>query len=192
MLHVLALFAEIDLFKDWFPNVTNCKIEHKVTNYRGMYACQQSMPWGMWPRDMIFSATGMLDRQNVAVLTVIKSIDEGETFFGVPAPKTTDGHVRLDIKRGYHYFQMLDESRTRYVTIFNTDPKLTYMPGWFMNYVMTKVCYQMLQLAEEKSKEVANNIYGERLKEKKDFYGKLEEFIEYVKAHPDEFKLNRD
>ena len=40
MLHVLALFAEIDLFKDWFPNVTDCKIEHKVTNYRGMYACQ--------------------------------------------------------------------------------------------------------------------------------------------------------
>ncbi len=62
LLHVLALFGEVDLFKDWFPNVTECKIVHKVTNYRGMYACQQSMPWGMWPRDMIFSGTGMLDR----------------------------------------------------------------------------------------------------------------------------------
>lgn len=62
------------------------------------------MPWPIWARDMIFSATGMLDRKNVACLTVMKSIQEDIPYFGVPAPKTADGHVRLDIKRGYHYF----------------------------------------------------------------------------------------
>jgi hypothetical protein len=39
MLHVLSLFCEVDLFKDWFPNVTDCKIIHQITNYRGIYQC---------------------------------------------------------------------------------------------------------------------------------------------------------
>lgn len=40
MMHVLSLFCEIDLFKDWFPNVTHCDIIKEVTPYRGLYACK--------------------------------------------------------------------------------------------------------------------------------------------------------
>ena len=99
----------------------------------------------MWPRDLTFTASGLLDRKNVGILTVIKSTDEqGGDYFGVPIPDTADGHVRIEIKRGYHYFQRIDDNTTRYVTIFNTDPQLQYAPGWFMNYLMTKICYQML------------------------------------------------
>lgn len=49
----------------------------------------------------------------------------------------------------------------------------------------------MLVLIEEKVKDVPNNIYGQRIKEKTDFYGGIEEFIEYVKEHPDEFRLKK-
>ena len=169
--HVLALFAEIDLFKHWFPNVTEASVLKEVTDYRGMYRCQQTMPWPIWPRDMVFSATGFLDRERLACLSVLKSLAEDEEYFGARAPQTTEGHVRLDIKRGYHYFQAVDSRRTRYVTIFNCDPQLACMPNWLMNFTMTKVCYQMLVLIQEKALQVPDNEYGERIKQRKKLYG---------------------
>lgn len=83
----------------------------------------------------------MYDKKNIATLIVLKSVEEDEMYFSVPAPKTADRHVRLDMKRGFHYFQVLDDKRTRYVSIFNSDPKLPLMPNWAMNFIMTKICY---------------------------------------------------
>ncbi len=39
MEHVLCLFAEIDVFKDWFPQVTGAKLIKKLTDYKGLYSC---------------------------------------------------------------------------------------------------------------------------------------------------------
>lgn len=47
-----------------------------------------------------------------------------------------------------------------------------------MNYVMTKICYSMLKIIQKKSIEVPKNKYGERIREKKDFYGKITTQIE--------------
>jgi hypothetical protein len=105
VLDVLSLFCEIDLFKDWFPNVTECQILKEVTTFRGLYNCKQTMPWPIWPRDMTFYATGMIDRQHAGgVLSVIKSAPEGSQYFQRDVPPCADGHVRIDIKRGYHFF----------------------------------------------------------------------------------------
>ena len=62
------------------------------------------MPWPLWPREMTFSATGILDRPNKAVLLVLKSEKEGDTFFGTPVPGVHKKFVHLTINRGYHYF----------------------------------------------------------------------------------------
>lgn len=104
------------------------------------------MPWPMWPRDMIFSCTGMYDRKNNACLSVLKSLNEEDMYFGVTSPKTSDGHVRIDIRRGYHYFQRISDTQTKYTTIFNCDPQLSYVPNWLMNFMMTNICYEMLVL----------------------------------------------
>lgn len=131
------------------------------------------MPWPMWPRDMTFIASGMYDRKNTAVLSCIRSVPEtpDASFFGAGIPPVADGYVRLDISRGYHYFQMLDDNRTRYVTIFNSDPKLSNIPTWFMNYMMTKICYQMLVMIQEKSKDVSTSEWGNRIRNRAEFYG---------------------
>ena len=135
------------------------------------------MQWPIWPRDMIFKATGMYDRKNLAILTVLKSLPEDELFFNVPAPKTANGHMRIDIKRGYHYFQYLGPNKTRYLTIFNTDPQLKLMPNWLMNFIMTKICYQMLVIIQKRAKEVPKLEYNERIKTRRQFYGRIEEEI---------------
>jgi hypothetical protein len=124
MINLIALFCEVDLFHTWFPNVTSCTIVKEITPIRGLYSVKQSMPWPIWPRDMIFQACGMFDRKNKGVLSVCKSAPEGGKYFECPVPDTAQGHVRIDIKRGYHYFQRINDNKTRYVTIFNTDPQL--------------------------------------------------------------------
>jgi len=44
-----------------------------------------------------------------------------------------------------------------------------------MNFCMTKICYQMLVLIQEKSKEVPNNEFGKRMIEKKELYDRYRE-----------------
>jgi hypothetical protein len=50
-----------------------------------------------------------------------------------------------------------------------------------MNYLMTKICYQMLVVIQEEAKKVPHNEFGERMKKRKEFYGGIEaKFLEIV------------
>lgn len=73
LINVMSLFAEIDLFKDWFPNITDAYIVKPVTPIRGLYSAKQSMPWPMWPRDMTFRASGMFDKKSIGALCVMST-----------------------------------------------------------------------------------------------------------------------
>jgi hypothetical protein len=53
LVNVLCLFAEIDVFKDWMPDMTEAFKLKSITDFRGLYMCKQSMPWPMWHRDMV-------------------------------------------------------------------------------------------------------------------------------------------
>jgi hypothetical protein len=80
------------------------------------------MPWPMAPREMIFTGTGIFDSQRKACLFVMKSLDAHTNFFEYEVPEAAENHVRIIMKRGYHYLQKIDENRTRYTNISNTDP----------------------------------------------------------------------
>jgi len=86
------------------PSIKEAKLLKPVTETRGLYMCKQDMPWPLWPRDMVMTATGMFDKENLGCLCVIKSPPEGSTFFGSEIPTTAEGHVRIILNRGYHYF----------------------------------------------------------------------------------------
>lgn len=77
------------------------------------------------------------------------------------------------MKRGYHFIEKLDENRCRYTNISNTDPKLKLMPNWVFNFMAKKMCHKFLELIQKKAKEVPTSIYGERMKERKEFYDKI-------------------
>lgn len=101
---VLCLFAELDFFKEWMPNITSVTIEKQVTDYRGIYNFKQYMPWPMWPREIKCMATGMYDRKNKACVSVCSPVLPGESWFGHTIPEIAEGHVNVDMRRGYHYF----------------------------------------------------------------------------------------
>eukprot|EP00347_Sterkiella_histriomuscorum_P007904 403347117 len=178
LVHVLSHFTEIDLVKTWFPQVTECKQIKEISGYRGLYLCQANMVWPVWPREMIFTGTGMYDRENKAVLLVVKSPSDDSCYFDMNVPETTEGYVRIDIKRGFHHFKQIDANTTKYTSIYNVDPKLTYMPNWFLNFVTTKICYTLLNQLQERSLKVAENAYGERIKERHGFYSKIQSFLD--------------
>lgn len=52
----------------------------------------------------------------------MKTLETGEAYFDKVIPECEDGHVRIIMKRGYHYFQKIDENTTRYMNISNSDP----------------------------------------------------------------------
>ncbi len=124
------------------------------------------MAWPVKPRDMIFSGSGVLDRKNRAVLTMLRTLEDDEMYFGVKTPKAAPGHVRLEVKRAYHYFQDLDDGRTKYVTLFNTDPKVKLLPKWILKFVTAKIYKKLLKILKTRSVQAINDVYAERIKQK--------------------------
>ena len=80
------------------------------------------MPWPIWDREVQCMATGMFDNERKALLSVCQSIDAGVKVFGMEIPETAEGHVRVDMKKGFHFFQYIDANTTKYMCIYNSDP----------------------------------------------------------------------
>lgn len=89
-------------------------------------------------------------------------------------PNVTDGHVEIDLKRGFHYFEAVDANTTRYMNIFNTDPKLGMIPTWYMNYMMKSVCLGMMKTIQEKGKTISTDKKMlNKIEERKEFYERI-------------------
>ena len=88
-------------------------------------------------RELVFHITGCADYKNKAFLSLSKSKNAGETYFGFQVPEERYEHPRIQINMGYNVFQYLGPKKTRHIEIWNTDPKLDYLPAVFMNYMMT-------------------------------------------------------
>ena len=52
-----------------------------------------------------------------------------------------------------------------------------------MNYLMTKICYQMLVTIQEEAKKVPFNEFGERMKRRVDFYGTIQAKFDAIVAN---------
>lgn len=102
---------------------------------------KQKFPWPLWHRDICFHVTGVPDYKNKALISVSTSKNDGETYHSVPVREVPYGFLRLDVKMGFNYFQRLGPNKTRHITLWNTNPKIDYMPAFFMNYMMTTVLY---------------------------------------------------
>jgi len=127
------------------PNCTGSTYFKELSHYRKGGNITLSMPWPVAHRNIVCRTSGLCDEKNKAILCVVKSIHD-DTFFGTKVPEPLSGYVRMQIMRGYHYFQYLGENKTRYVSIFNTDPDLAFIPDWLVNMVTSSVCYKQLDI----------------------------------------------
>jgi len=51
-------------------------------------------------------------------------------------PDEPSGMPRLEMTKGYHFFQALSETKARHVQVMSIDPKLDYMPKAVMDWMM--------------------------------------------------------
>lgn len=116
------------------------------------------MPWPIAHRDMLVRYSGQYDSKNRAVLSVVKSLSK-DKFFGLDIPKPENGLVKMDIIRGYNYFQYIDENTTRFMGIFNADPHLAYVPDWLINHMASKICYDQLGLVQQYASKFKESEY---------------------------------
>ena len=68
----------------------------------------------MYTRDMVFNFTGVNDYKNHALLCVQSSREE--SWHGVEIPPVDENEfVRMDMKKGFNFFQYLGPSKTRHI-----------------------------------------------------------------------------
>lgn len=193
LVHVMSLYSEVDLFLEWFPSISEATKIREITDHRALFITKQKLPWPMWDREVCASVTGMFDRKNKGVLMVLKSVQEGQVWFGQETPMAANKHVRVLIIKGYHYFQYISENQTRYVTISNSDPQFGFrIPNWLLNYMTGKVCYQMLTLMQKKAKEVPNLPYMDRINQRRKFYSRIEEGVKSFQNTPSTESANEE
>jgi len=101
---VLACYDNLELLDKLMPEFYDLEWKKKVTDCKGMMYGKQKFPWPLWHRDLIFHVTGTQDYDNKAVLSLSKSMDEGQNYHGVDVPEVPYGLVRLEAKMGFNYF----------------------------------------------------------------------------------------
>ena len=100
--------------------------------------------------------SGVADYKNKAYISVSKSKGVGEEYYGYKIEDVSEGLVRMDISMGYNFFQYLGPNKTRHVAIWNTDPKIDYMPTFLMNYMMINVLNANMTGLQEFAKRLEN------------------------------------
>ena len=79
--------------------------------------CKVKMPWPFYHRDMIITIGTSYDYTNKGLVTLTKSLDPGQTFFGYTSPpEDPNVIVREDVQTLFHFFQVLGPNKTRHLT----------------------------------------------------------------------------
>mmetsp|Transcript_5808 Transcript_5808/g.5260 ORF Transcript_5808/g.5260 Transcript_5808/m.5260 type:complete len:198 (-) Transcript_5808:41-634(-) len=176
ILYLISLICETDLFPTWMPNITFCQTKIRYSDFRNIHEVVQRFPWPMSQRDIVLRVSASYNKERNAVLSFLKSLKE-EKFMDYELKQPGYGTVRMDMKKGYHYLEYLGPNTTKYVTIMNVDPQLSYIPQWVINYIMTSVCYEEMGVIQRASQSITNSIWAQRIKEKQYLYGEVEEVI---------------
>lgn len=176
----VACYENLEVLEDLMKEFYDLKWVKKRGKANGLIYGKQSFPWPMWHRDITMYASGVFDFKNKGVITISKSLDPGTSYYGVKVPELDEANfVRLEIKQGYNFFQYLGPRKTRHIQIMNTDPKLDYMPTFFLNYMMTSVLYANIKGLQDTSENMHDPEFKHYnlMEEKKDFYAYMLEDV---------------
>jgi hypothetical protein len=61
------------------------------------------MPWPIAPREIICTGTGIFDSKLKSCLFVMRSLEPHDMFFDYEVPEAAENHVRVEMKKGYHF-----------------------------------------------------------------------------------------
>jgi len=135
------------------------------------------MPWPIWPRDFVHGSTVRFEPKHNAVMLCSSSNEDMQSYFGTEIPPVPEGHVRAHTKREIHFLQRLGEKRTKYVCMFNSDLKFAKMPNMLMNWLLKRVCEQLVDVLKERAESYDKLELREKRKISKEFYESLDHIL---------------
>ncbi|KAL0488338.1 PCTP-like protein [Acrasis kona] len=169
MLNVLTVFYESDLYKSWTPSMKSSQVLMQEKKYR--YLCHYgfSLPWPLHDRDVIAYGYGvdLSDR----ILVVVRSVNDDEhDQYPVEIPEPGDD-ARMDIYYAGILITPLNDSQTRVTLTANVDPKLDYVPAWFLNMVLQQMSYFVISTLRNVTANIMDDeVYAQRVREKPHIY----------------------
>jgi hypothetical protein len=95
---VLALFSEVDLFKNWITQINSFNLVGEPTRFMKLLQYTLDLPWPIKNRDIALICHGVAIAQNKSALIVLR--DMNETFLGVDVPPVEPGNVRINLSMG--------------------------------------------------------------------------------------------
>jgi len=182
---VCSVIMEVDLYSTWIPRLLESKILDQDNRFKKWIYCKSSCPWPVADRDICLYGYGvdMLEEEDLVVV-VSKSLSNDDiennntVKQNLPTPKS--GTVRVDTRISGFTIRPISKDKTFVQVVSLTDPQMTFIPYWLLNFVTNQFCHYLFvmlrkqSLAVSKSNEyqsriTSNPIYKE-IKEKSEFY----------------------
>jgi hypothetical protein len=184
---LLVLMNEITLLDVWLPFIGGSR-ELSIPSRCERYAWVKfwsPAPTVVHHRDFCMYARAIdgLDEDG-CVLVLMRSFEDGEG--DVTQPKSEARTTRITMKFGAIELFPTAQGRTRVRAIALLDPKIHVLPGWLINWVVTKVCYMGMRRWEHRAQKLRDNTddgpHKLKMRENADYYSWV---IARVRSHTD-------
>ena len=139
---MISCMDNLDILKDVMPEFKDVQFVKRITDLKKVMYGYQAFPWPMWSRDFYAYYTCVTDLDNKALFCLQRSCADGSTYHGYKVPPVDEANfVRMEIMKGYNWFQYLGPKKSRNIQLFHADAKVDFMPTSLINWMMTTVCY---------------------------------------------------
>jgi hypothetical protein len=191
MFNVLAIFYECDLYQTWTPRMKSNTILQHSKKYRYLIQSVFDMPWPLYDREVLAYGYGV--DLGDKILVVVRSVkpEEHEQFDITLPDEDPSKHARMDINYAGILIAPISPTQTSVTLISNVDPKLDFVPSWFINTVTHNMSHFVIDTLRSVASTIdTNETYMQRIKEKDEIYGDLkrraEAFFETTEQVSDE------
>lgn len=168
---ILVLLAEPDMLTKWLPMLSDVKVIGEPTKFRRIINYKFNLPWPVSDREATVLGRGMPLIKSRALVLMLKTLDR--SYLGIDIPAASEGSVKVDIFLSCIYIQYTQENKCALSLIIRSDPKISLIPQWLINYGTKQVAHIFVQNLREYANKYAGSEFEERVKERPDFYADI-------------------
>ncbi|EFA79005.1 hypothetical protein PPL_08473 [Heterostelium album PN500] len=170
-----SVILEIDLYPTWIPRLLESTQLAEDKRYRKAIYCKVSCPWPVENRDVCLYGYGvdMLDECDKVV--VVSRSFRDEDFEGVALPDVPKKVIRVDTRISGFVLKPISPTQTFVQVISLTDPKMSYIPYWLLNFVTTQFAHYLFVMLRKQANTVLSSEEYQRRINKNPLYLELKE-----------------
>lgn len=175
LLKIFAVLSEVDLMPKYISQFEEMSKLNEISPFRWLIQCKIKMPLTFSNRDLIVCGTGLINKEARSILLMFKSVN---SVLGEPVPEETSSHKRIELVYGFYHIQYEADDCYTVTNCLNVDPKIPMVPWFILNKCIKESTYYIIDgLRSQINNPKANEVYKERIKEKEEFYKKLQKYL---------------